>query len=152
MDYASVGAVRDAEVVAEMVLKFDTPDPIDIAVGARIRIRRRWLGLSQTQLANSIGITFQQVQKYEKGSNRVSASMLVKIAKALETSVATLVGEDGSSPVEAVVYAQLGTPGAAELLAAFARISSSESRRALLTMAGSLAEAGVKNESKRTLG
>ena len=124
------------------MLKIETPDPIDIAVGARVRIRRRWMGRSQTDLANAIGITFQQVQKYEKGSNRVSASMLVKIAASLETTVAALVGEDGSAPVEAVIYAQLSAPGALELLAAFAKIGDGESRRALLTVAEKLSTAG----------
>ena len=114
------------------------PDQIDIAVGARIRIRRRWLGLSQTQLANALGITFQQVQKYEKGANRVSASMLVKTAEALDTSTAALVGEDNSGPVEAIIYAQLGTPGATDLLAAFAKISDGEVRRAVLKIAQDL--------------
>ncbi|MBV9996188.1 MAG: helix-turn-helix transcriptional regulator [Caulobacteraceae bacterium] len=117
------------------------PDPIDVAVGARIRIRRRWLGLSQTQLANALGITFQQVQKYERGANRVSASMLVKIAAKLETTVAALVGEDGQAPVEAIIYAQLATPGATDLLAAFAKIDDGESRRALLTIAQRLTPA-----------
>jgi transcriptional regulator with XRE-family HTH domain len=117
----------------------DGPDPIDVAVGARIRIRRRWLGFSQTQLANALGITFQQVQKYERGSNRVSASMLVKIAAKLETTVAALVGEDGSAPVEAIIYAQLATPGATDLLAAFARITDGEARRAFITVAQSMA-------------
>ena len=117
------------------MLKIDTPDAIDVEVGARVRIRRRWLALSQTQLANALGITFQQVQKYEKGTNRVSASMLVKIAAKLETTVAALVGEDGSAPVETVVYAQLTTPGATELLEAFAKIGNGESRRAVLTLA-----------------
>jgi len=119
----------------------DGPDPIDVAVGARVRIRRRWLGLSQTQLATALGITFQQVQKYERGANRVSASMLVKIAAKLETTVAALVGEDGSAPVEAIIYAQLATPGATDLLAAFAKISDGEVRRALLTLAQSLSNA-----------
>jgi transcriptional regulator with XRE-family HTH domain len=73
------------------------PDPIDVAVGERLRIRRRWMGLSQTHLAQALGLTFQQIQKYEKGKNRVSASMLVKAAAALETSVAYLVDEDGLS-------------------------------------------------------
>ena len=114
------------------------PDAVDIAVGARIRVRRRWLGWSQTQLANALGITFQQVQKYEKGANRVSASMLVKAAKALETSVAALVGEDSSAPVETIIYAQLGTPGATDLLAAFAKISDGEARRAVLKVAQEL--------------
>ncbi len=122
-----------------MAMTRQGPDPIDVAVGARIRIRRRWLGFSQTQLANALGITFQQVQKYERGANRVSASMLVKIATKLETTVAALVGEDGQAPVEAIIYAQLATPGAAELLAAFAQIADGEARRALLTIAEGLA-------------
>jgi len=121
-----------------MAMTRQGPDPIDVAVGARIRIRRRWLGLSQTQLANALGITFQQVQKYERGANRVSASMLVKIAAKLETTVAALVGEDGQAPVEAIIYAQLATPGAAELLAAFAQIPEGDARRALLTIAEGL--------------
>jgi transcriptional regulator with XRE-family HTH domain len=122
-----------------MAMTRQGPDPIDVAVGARVRIRRRWLGFSQTQLANALGITFQQVQKYERGSNRVSASMLVKIAAKLETTVAALVGEDGQAPVEAIIYAQLATPGATELLAAFAQIRDGDSRRALVTVAEGLA-------------
>ena len=116
------------------------PDEIDVAVGARIRIRRRLLGWSQTQLANALGITFQQVQKYEKGANRVSASMLVKAAQALDTSVAALVGEDSSAPVETIIYAQLGTPGATELLAAFAKISDGEARRAVIKITQDLGD------------
>src|SRR5260221_11752935 len=118
-----------------MAMTREGPDPIDVAVGARVRIRRRWLGFSQTQLATALGITFQQVQKYERGANRVSASMLVKIAAKLETTVAALVGEDGSAPVEAIIYAQLATPGATDLLAAFANISNGAARRGLLPLA-----------------
>jgi len=124
-----------------MAMTRQGPDPIDVAVGARVRIRRRWLGVSQTQLANALGITFQQVQKYERGANRVSASMLVKIAAKLETTVAALVGEDGQAPVEAIIYAQLATPGATELLAAYAQISDGEARRALLTITEGLVPA-----------
>ena len=124
-----------------MAMTRQGPDPIDVAVGARVRIRRRWLGFSQTQLANALGITFQQVQKYERGANRVSASMLVKIAAKLETTVAALVGEDGQAPVEAIIYAQLSTPGATELLAAYAQISDGEARRALLTITEGLVPA-----------
>jgi len=125
----------------------DGPDPIDVAVGARIRIRRRWLGLSQTQLANALGITFQQVQKYERGANHGSASMFVKIAAKLEPTVAALVGEDGSAPVEAIIYAQLATPGATELLAAFANISDGDARRALLTLSQALSAPGAGRAS-----
>jgi transcriptional regulator with XRE-family HTH domain len=71
-----------------------TPDPLDVAVGQRIRVRRKAVGVSQSTLAEFIGVSFQQCQKYEKGSNRVSASMLIRIAHRLDTTVAALVGED----------------------------------------------------------
>ena len=64
------------------------PHLVDIHVGARIRMRRKSMGLSQTQLADSVGITFQQLQKYERGSNRVSASKLYGMAVTLQASVA----------------------------------------------------------------
>jgi transcriptional regulator with XRE-family HTH domain len=63
------------------------PNPIDVHVGSRIRFRRTLLGISQTILAEAIGLTFQQVQKYEKGNNRVSSSRLVDLASALDVSV-----------------------------------------------------------------
>jgi ribosome-binding protein aMBF1 (putative translation factor) len=59
------------------------PNPIDVHVGARIRLRRTLLGISQTTLAEALGLTFQQVQKYERGGNRVSSSRLVDMANAL---------------------------------------------------------------------
>ncbi len=114
------------------------PDPIDIAVGARIRTRRRASGFSQTQLAESLGITFQQVQKYERGANRVSASMLVRIAAKLETSVAALVGEDGAS-ASATMVARASKSAADDITALYARITSTDSRRALMTLAKALA-------------
>jgi transcriptional regulator with XRE-family HTH domain len=64
------------------------PHLVDTHVGARLRQRRKAMGLSQTQLAESIGITFQQLQKYERGANRVSASKLYGMAVTLQTSVA----------------------------------------------------------------
>jgi transcriptional regulator with XRE-family HTH domain len=66
----------------------DGPDPIDRHVGTRIRGRRVGLRISQTKLGQSIGVTFQQIQKYESGTNRVGASNLFKIAKALGVEVA----------------------------------------------------------------
>jgi transcriptional regulator with XRE-family HTH domain len=63
------------------------PNPIDVHVGGRIRLRRTLLGISQTTLAEGIGLTFQQVQKYERGMNRVSSSRLVDLANALDVSV-----------------------------------------------------------------
>lgn len=63
------------------------PDPIDVHVGIRLRLRRTMLRLSQEQLAATVGVTFQQIQKYERGSNRVSASRLYDLSEALNTSI-----------------------------------------------------------------
>ena len=77
------------------------PDPIDVEVGRRIRARRKAMGLSMQTLGDHIGVSYQQCEKYEKGANRVSASMLVRIAQRLETTVGALVGEDGApAPVQ----------------------------------------------------
>ena len=63
------------------------PDPINAHLGARIRLRRRLLGLSQTHLADAIGLTYQQVQKYERGINRMAAATLYRIAEALDVPI-----------------------------------------------------------------
>ncbi len=122
----------------------ENADPIDVEVGARIRIRRRLLNVSQQELGRALGLTFQQVQKYERGFNRVSASMLVKIAKRLDTTVGALVGEDeaASRPaaVPASVYQSLAAPGAIELLQAFSSIEDGETRRAVVRLARAVAE------------
>jgi transcriptional regulator with XRE-family HTH domain len=111
------------------------PDPVDFAIGARIRARRRQLGLSQTELANALGVSFQQVQKYERGVNRVSGSTLVAAATALEASVGWLVGEAGDGAQTEDVFRALSTPGALELLEAYRRIPSPRTRTALLALA-----------------
>ncbi|WP_207455260.1 helix-turn-helix transcriptional regulator [Azospirillum sp. SYSU D00513] len=63
------------------------PDAVDVHVGARIRLRRTLLGMNQTRLAEAVGLTFQQIQKYEKGSNRVSSSKLWQFSRALHVPV-----------------------------------------------------------------
>ena len=63
------------------------PNPVDRHVGLRIRMRRKELGVSQERLAESIGLTFQQIQKYERAANRVSASKLWEVARALSTNI-----------------------------------------------------------------
>ncbi len=63
------------------------PNPIDVHVGSRVRIRRTLLGISQTVLGEAIGLTFQQIQKYERGTNRIGASKLYGIANALDVNV-----------------------------------------------------------------
>ena len=76
----------------------DTPDPLDLEIARRLKTTRISRGMTQAELGRSIGVTFQQVQKYERGLNRVSASTLIKCAVALDTSVAALCGEDEIAP------------------------------------------------------
>lgn len=91
------------------------PDPIDVHVGGRIRARRAMLGVTQVQLAEMLGLTFQQVQKYERGVNRVSASTLWRAAEALSVPVAYFFegmnggDADGDAPVDAKTLALAGT-------------------------------------------
>lgn len=124
------------------------PDPIDVAVGARIRMRRKTLGLTQTALADALGITFQQVQKYERGANRVSASMLVRAAQRLECPVAFLVGEEpGGFPSDEKLLTMLAFPGAIELLEAYTAIDDGQARSAVVTVARTLAGADSKRQA-----
>lgn len=112
------------------------PNPIDVHVGQRIRLRRTLLGMSQEKLGEAIGLTFQQVQKYERGANRVSGSTLVAVARALDTSVGWLVGEEAAGGGEAEALLQsLAAPGALELLQAFAEIDRASARQALIALA-----------------
>jgi transcriptional regulator with XRE-family HTH domain len=81
------------------------PNPIDVHVGSRIRLRRTLLGISQTTLAEAMRLTFQQVQKYEKGVNRVSSSRLVDLANTLDVAIPYFFGDmseevSGQTPSE----------------------------------------------------
>ena len=117
----------------------EAPNPIDVEVGARIRVRRKYLSLSQSALAEALGLTFQQVQKYERGANRVSASMLVRIAAKLDTTVGALVGENDPDRHSHEVYQKLASAGALELLDAYTRLANPDARRALVTLVKALA-------------
>ena len=116
------------------------PDPVDIAIGARMRLRRKSLGISQGVLSERVGVSFQQIQKYERGANRVSGSMLVAIAAALDTSVGWLVGEEGGlSEAADEVISALALTGGVDLLEAFAAIPQASARAALVTLAQEMA-------------
>jgi transcriptional regulator with XRE-family HTH domain len=118
-----------------------SPDYIDVEVGQRIRIQRNALGLSQTELADQLGVTFQQVQKYEKGVNRVGAGRLTKIANALQVPVTNLLGMDDSiggkrkghdepsSPLKL-----LTGPGAVRLLRAYGELKDGKMRSSIVQM------------------
>lgn len=125
-------------------------DPSDTAVGARIRIRRRQLGVSQSDLADRIGVSFQQVQKYEQGTNRISASTLLAIAAALECPGAALLGDEQVSAADAELMALLAEDGAVELLQAFNRIPDRETRQAVLSVAEGLAGGAATRARKRS--
>ena len=102
-----------------------TPHPLDIALGLRVRLRRKELGLSQADLARATGITFQQVQKYEKGTNRISFSRLVGISQALDCSVRDLIADlvtSKSTNALSKTMAAFALPGAAALLEAYGNI------------------------------
>lgn len=121
-------------------------DPIDIAVGARIRLLRKVRGLSQQALAEAAGVTFQQIQKYERGANRVSASMLARIAGTLGAPVSEMFGEANPSHSGAIdeVATLLAQPGALELLKAYANLPKGPPRSALVDFVRTLGEKPVR--------
>jgi transcriptional regulator with XRE-family HTH domain len=100
------------------------PDSVDQIVGRNIRIYRLEKALTQTELADELGLTFQQVQKYEKGTNRVGSGRLLKIATILGVPVTALFkGSDEMADTDKQsIFDQLATPHANRLLQAFARI------------------------------
>ena len=121
------------------------PHPVDRHVGLRIRMRRKEIGVSQERLAEALGITFQQVQKYERGANRVSASKLWEIARALRTSVTYFyegLGELNETSNSSGAQDFLLTAEGLELMTAFPRIPQAALRRKLVDLVRAVAEEG----------
>lgn len=123
-----------------------SPNPIDVHVGARVRMRRFLVGMSQGKLADQLGVTFQQVQKYEKGMSRISASRLQTIANVFEVPVSfffeNMVGsppQEGEHLSEAVDASLLTQDGMA-LNKAFVRIKSAKVRKSVIELVKLLAE------------
>lgn len=122
------------------------PNPVDRHVGLRIRMRRKELGISQERLAESIGLTFQQVQKYERAANRVSASKLWEMSRALSTNISyfyeglgdTLEAPGSNLPRESMQDFLL-TPEGIELAAVFPKIAKSRVRRKILDLVRAMA-------------
>lgn len=115
----------------------EAPNPIDVEVGARVRAYREAAGLSQHDLSRLIAISFQQIQKYERGQNRISVSRLMQIAEQLGTSGAVLLGE-APGPRSDDPETLLQIPGAVDLLRAYRGIRSAAHRQGLLAMAQAL--------------
>jgi len=119
-----------------------SPDALDRLVGRNIRIQRLAKGLSQTEVAEKLGVSFQQVQKYERGRNRIGAGRLVRIAAALEVSLLTLFeGVDSvDGPDGASAQALLAHPQHLSLVQAFSRVADKGTRRALIGLVRQIAE------------
>ena len=118
------------------------PHPIDVAFGARVRARRILLGMSQERLGELLGLTFQQVQKYERGDNRVSISRAYAIAEALATAPAALIaGLDGTTEA-ADDTAAASDRATLEIAKAIAGIVDPEIRKRLHALAKACANAG----------
>jgi transcriptional regulator with XRE-family HTH domain len=130
--------------------KGDKPNPIDIHVGSRVRLRRNMLGFSQEKLGEAIGLTFQQVQKYERGANRIGASRLHDLSRVLDVPVSFFF--DDMDPVRAPAIGGFGEPAAdsfdadplrkretIELVNAYYKIDDTVVRRRLFDLAKALA-------------
>src|SRR5258705_224024 len=124
-----------------------SPNPVDRHVGLRIRMRRKELGISQERLADSIGLTFQQVQKYERAANRVSASKLWEMARVLNASIGyfyeglgDVLEAPGSNLPREAVQEFLMTPEGIELASTFPKIPRGRVRRKILDLVRAMAE------------
>ena len=129
------------------------PNDVDRQVGSRVRMRRMLIGMSQEKLGDALGLTFQQVQKYEKGTNRISASRLQQIAHVLGVSIDFLYGGsaaksepstvDGFGEAPSAGYdAELLTSDSLKLLRAYREIKDRKVRRRLVDLAQALVERG----------
>ncbi|MCJ7788557.1 MAG: helix-turn-helix transcriptional regulator [Methyloceanibacter sp.] len=126
------------------------PNPVDTHVGSRVRLRRMLLGMSQERLGDSMGLTFQQVQKYEKGVNRIGASRLFQISKILDVPVqfffedAPQLGERGqvrgmAEPTsEAFILDFLNSREGLELNRAFVKIGDAKVRKTIVDLVRAL--------------
>ncbi len=122
-----------------------SPNPVDRHVGSRVRMRRIMLGMSQEKLGEALGLTFQQVQKYEKGTNRVGASRIQQISEILQVPVSFLFeGNPGTgianaeglseAPSPAYVSDFLATSQGLALTRAFTRITDAKLRRSIVDL------------------
>ena len=148
--------LRPRMIDANRDSKRAAPDPIDRHVGMRIRQRRVGLRMSQTLLGRAVGVTFQQVQKYENGANRIGASNLFKIAQVMDVDVSYFFAGLGATPAATAAAAGSDAPAPAraldendplasregiELVHNFATIGDGEVRRKLSLFVRTLAEA-----------
>ncbi len=140
------------------------PNPIDVHVGSRIRLRRTLLGMSQQKLGEAIGLTFQQVQKYERGANRVGSSRMFELARVLDVPISYFFEEMGADTAQrgrqhamghAVEVSETGEPDpmtkreTLELVRAYYKITDSKVRKRLFEMTKALAAAAAALGERR---
>ncbi|CAK09128.1 helix-turn-helix domain-containing protein [Rhizobium johnstonii] len=127
-------------------MKAKSPNSIDVYVGNRVRVRRKTLGMTQNGLAELLGITFQQIQKYEKGTNRIGASRLQRISEILRVPVGFFFENGGSGPIDGAtneLNSFLSSKEGLALNKAFIAIEDPNIRQKLVALAKSLAVAGL---------
>ncbi len=133
-----------------------SPNPVDIHVGSRLRLRRMLVGLSQEKLGDSMELTFQQIQKYEKGVNRIGASRLFKLSQVLDVPVQFFFEGMPSTGIaanpgmaerdtDAFLYEFLNTRDGLELNRAFIKVGDSNVRRSVIDLVRSLGRIAAKD-------
>jgi transcriptional regulator with XRE-family HTH domain len=131
--------------------KKSTPfHPIDVHVGGRVRLRRILLGMSQTMLGDALGISFQQLQKCEKGANRIGASRLFELSKVLDVPISFFFDDMpeklvGRPEFEVTDLDSFDTPDAKEVVEAFFKVENQKIRQSLKELAKALADAPKTN-------
>jgi len=140
--------------------KGDKPHPIDVHVGSRVRLRRNMLGLSQEKLGEAIGLTFQQVQKYERGANRIGASRLHDLSRVLDVPVSFFFDDMDPVRAPAIPAGFAEPPGEAfdsdplrrretvELVSAYYKIDDAAVRRRLFDLAKALSAGGERASAR----
>jgi transcriptional regulator with XRE-family HTH domain len=125
------------------------PSPVDVAVGRNVRLWRMTRGLSQAQLAQRLGVTFQQLQKYEVGANRIGTGRLVKVAAVLRIPITALFeGTDAADPSRSVL-ALVSDSRSFRLAHAFAAIKHNAFRLSLVELIESIAAAEAAKRRRR---
>lgn len=130
-----------------------SPNPIDVHVGLQVRLRRKELKISQEKLAEALGLTFQQVQKYERGANRISASKLYEISQALNVPIGWffegLARTDGADDADdkPFVHGLLSSQEGLDLANLFPKVQPRRVRRRLVELVRAMVEGGGDAET-----
>jgi transcriptional regulator with XRE-family HTH domain len=142
--------------MGSVAMSAKSPSPIDVYVGSRIRLQRNTIGMSQEKLGDGLGITFQQIQKYEKGTNRVGASRLQAIARILGVPVTFFFNEgEGSSSTQTGSHFEIEPTGVMQYIAnreglrlnqAFAKIKNAKARKKIIALVKVLADEDDGND------